>query len=949
MEPTQIVMVRLPVSGGLFSWGSGYLVAPGVILTAAHVVCASDEGTAHAGTAVQVCEWASQRWQDGTVTWVGADDVALIRAQACGSAARPPRWGRLAGTGAFSWTAVGYPHASVKDHQRQPEQAWGRMSALTGASAGRLALQVTSRNAREEQVGQSGWVGMSGAAVFSGDDLDHPDYLVGVVTSDERAYAGSLGALRAETFITDPGVVSLLGATATLETTQADLLDANVRAVAVDLPPGISRFEGRGKDLAALDTGGPLQILAGMGGIGKTTLAARWARDHCEVIRDVDIAWWFSAADRTALIAAMAARYRQVTARAESAEAEADARQLVTWLSNSPYRWLVVFDNAAGPKTLDGLVPRAAAGHVVVTSRFTEWSSLTPVVHRVDVLPETAAIALLAAAAGQPPGTDCEDLARALGCLPLALVQAGAYLRNKDTTFTRYRKLLAQSTDRILSADQTGAGQTVAAVLHTSLDQVVAAHGELASDVLGVLAWFAPAAIPRDILDSPAIDDQPMLAAGDPLSVDDALGGLTAYSLLTFTEDGLRVHPLVAEFVRAHLGPDAAQHVAVAVSLLDQMLATSPQLPPMARTALTDRLLPHVLEASQHAIELDANPRRTSSMLTEAASNRTDIGQFGAARALLSRARVAAGHLGAAALLPITVADGRLLKLAGWPEEAVTLLSAAVQGADQLDEDDPVNLALRYEWADSMRLSNLTGYAGPQLLELVRDQERLFGTADRRTLVTRHALGFMAANDSAESAVSALGQLLTDEEQALGADDQETLLTRKDLAYWLYKAGRLHDAIEQSEALVTDCQRVLGVEHAETLDARANLANYRGEEHSYPAAISELRDILTIRDRVLGTDDPETLAAHEDLAYWLEKSGDPKAAISELTGVVAGRERVLGPEDRHTVRSRNALGRLLKQAGEPASSPGVGADSRGGVPAHRLCENTQSATESPPT
>ena len=50
---------------------------------------------------------------------------------------------------------------------------------------------------------------------------------------------------------------------------------------------------------------------------------------------------------------------------------------------------------------------------------------------------------------------------------------------------------------------------------------------------------------------------------------------------------------------------------------------------------------------------------------------------------------------------------------------------------------------------------------------LVHDQEQAFGARDRRTLATRHALGFMAADDSPQSAVTALSALLQDEEQAL--------------------------------------------------------------------------------------------------------------------------------------------------------------------------------------
>ena len=80
-------------------------------------------------------------------------------------------------------------------------------------------------------------------------------------------------------------MAAILGAPANLETLRAGQLDASAAAVAIDLPAGLPLLEDRSGELAALDTGGPLQVLTGMGGIGKTVLAARWARHHCEEIR----------------------------------------------------------------------------------------------------------------------------------------------------------------------------------------------------------------------------------------------------------------------------------------------------------------------------------------------------------------------------------------------------------------------------------------------------------------------------------------------------------------------------------------------------------------------------------------------------------------------------------------------------------------------------------------
>ena len=173
--------------------GIGLSRRSGCGATASHVARAADNGSTQVGTAVQVRQWGAPDWRGGAVAWVGTQDVALIRAEGCGPAARPPRCGRLDGTAVFHWTAVGYPRASLLDDERQPEQAWGDTSAVSDVFAGLLGLQVTSRNAREGLDTASGWVGISGAAVFSGADPNRTDHLVGVVISDKHAYVGSLG------------------------------------------------------------------------------------------------------------------------------------------------------------------------------------------------------------------------------------------------------------------------------------------------------------------------------------------------------------------------------------------------------------------------------------------------------------------------------------------------------------------------------------------------------------------------------------------------------------------------------------------------------------------------------------------------------------------------------------------------------------------------------------
>ncbi|MCF3103445.1 hypothetical protein IPZ58_17925 [Streptomyces roseoverticillatus] len=99
------------------------------------------------------------------------------------------------------------------------------------------------------------------------------------------------------------------------------------------------------------------QVLAGMGGVGKTQLAARYART---LQRDglLDLLVWVVAASREAVVAAYAQAAWEVFGADVSAPERAAARFL-SWLGGGDVRWLVVLDDVADPADLNGLWPPA--------------------------------------------------------------------------------------------------------------------------------------------------------------------------------------------------------------------------------------------------------------------------------------------------------------------------------------------------------------------------------------------------------------------------------------------------------------------------------------------------------------------------------------------------------------------------------------------------------------
>ena len=210
LEERRVVRTAVPLdaSEDLYNLGSGYLIADGIALTAAHVLERTEGVTAQEGQAAEVARIGGA-WQQATIAWVdGVKDVAVLSCPGM-RVDGMVRWGRLVGSNPLDWGAVGFPVASVDDVAgRQPEHAFGRTSSISDLGAGRLALTIESR---EAVGGDSPWAGLSGAGVFCG------DHLVGVVTTDPGAYARSLVGRRAADFCDDPELAQLLGGLPVLE------------------------------------------------------------------------------------------------------------------------------------------------------------------------------------------------------------------------------------------------------------------------------------------------------------------------------------------------------------------------------------------------------------------------------------------------------------------------------------------------------------------------------------------------------------------------------------------------------------------------------------------------------------------------------------------------------------------------------------------------------------
>src|SRR3954451_7660305 len=165
-----------------------------------------------------------------------------------------------------------------------------------------------------------------------------------------------------------------------------------------NLPRAAGPFVGRADELAdlaeRLAASGRAAItqphaITGLGGVGKTTLALRYAYTH---LADYDLVRWLPAEEPATLAAAYAGLAGPLGLDPATPDQPVLIAAVRAKLERTP-RWLLVLDNATGPASLDPYLPRLGTGHVLVTSRRQDWGEAAGT-RELDGLPKDQAVAL---------------------------------------------------------------------------------------------------------------------------------------------------------------------------------------------------------------------------------------------------------------------------------------------------------------------------------------------------------------------------------------------------------------------------------------------------------------------------------------------------------------------------------------------------------------------------
>jgi tetratricopeptide (TPR) repeat protein len=658
-----------------------------------------------------------------------------------------------------------------------------------------------------------------------------------------------------------------------------------------EIPSPNPNFTGREAELVRLGANlfsgqtPHVQVISGMGGIGKTELATQYVHRN---IGTYEIIWWIRAEHQDRVRDALVKLGQRLDLRQATTDSARDrtvAAVLETLQSSAWPSWLLVFDNAANPFDLEKYIPASRPeGHVIITARQPNWPSYIAA-DGIEVPPFTDAesvsflrrtVPSLADGNGVTEEEDARRvseaarLATTLGHLPIAVEHAAAYLAETGQSVEEYLIRFTKNAHQLLS-EQPADSDLPAPVSGTwaMSSKLLTADAE---HLFNLCSFFSPEPIATGLFLQPdaIIDNPPGLAEllSSPQRFRAAAAQLHRLSLARVdgARDLIQVHRVVQAVTKGRLRLDRIEVFHAYRAAADTLLANSnPGTPDQGSSD-------HVYDLSLQHLESDRGFLRSD-------------------------------NLGLRALI---IDQVRRLHLRGGHVEAIKFGQEALEvWRERLGEENLQVLALSVEVAVAMYFGGLTADAHELILR-IRPllQRHTDGDGFKALLSCENIYGAVLRGHSQFREALALDQgILSSFENVFGSNHERTLQVRNNIAVDYRLLGQFRHALETDKRTLADRRAMLGGDDMYTLSSSNAVARDLRGLGLYQESLDMARQVVG----AFGTaDDRENipwLHACEGFATALRKAGHHWDALQQSEHVLQRCRDYLGMDHMYTLRA----------------------------------------------
>ncbi|KAJ7716760.1 P-loop containing nucleoside triphosphate hydrolase protein [Mycena metata] len=697
-------------------------------------------------------------------------------------------------------------------------------------------------------------------------------------------------------------------------------------------PPPSRIFQGRQAILDKMhqffdtDSGSQhIYILYGLGGAGKTQIALKFIEESSfSNIFLVD----------TSKVEMIEAGLKSIAVSKSVGDSAQDASR---WLKSNHNKWLVFFDNADDPKiNLNDFLPKCNHGNIIITSRNPELRNYGA--HTlVSDMEETDATTLLLRRANKESSEEnlqlATDIVKELYYLPLAIIQAGAFI-SKSEDLEGYLALYLNNRARLLSEKAAQShddyAQTVFTTWQISFNQL----SHLAATLLQLCSFLHYTGISEDMFSTASKYDFPLwwppreelqepleflshfvepTGEWNSLKFLDVTTEIKAYSLINFDAKTklFSIHPLVHAWSQSTLINEELVHSCIS-SILGMCIT---EIPENEIELSSVQLISHIILLQGTNAHGVADFRRAFWKIYHHAGKFQDAQDV--AEQVVEKSQLLLGEDHPHTLLAMLNLAATCSKLGGFQKAEELEVLVLEKRTKVLGEDHPQTLSAMGNLASTY--SDLGEFQKAEKLEVLVLEKctKLLGEDHPKTLLAMGNLASTYSDLGEFQKAEGLTVLVLEKcTKLLGEDHPDTLLAMGNLASTYSDLGEFQKAEGLTVLVLEKRTKLLGEDHLDTLLTMANLAGaYSGLQEFQKEKELEIL-VLEKHTKLLGEDHPETLRAMANLAATYHSLSDFNKAQSLGVEVLQKRRQILGDKHPHTILSMKNLAFTYQRLGK---------------------------------
>jgi tetratricopeptide (TPR) repeat protein len=504
---------------------------------------------------------------------------------------------------------------------------------------------------------------------------------------------------------------------------------------------------------------------------------------------------------------------------------------------------------------------------------------------------------------------DARQLVQILGYFPLAIEQAGGFIRTTGNPIAQYMSLYEMNQSEFYEEELPKSHKvyyqnTVATTWKISFARI-AENDLLANEILQLMIFLDGSKIQKELFTAgrEVLTDNWGLSEATPLTIERSLQYLQTYSLIRILEgNDIGIHPLVQQVMLADIKGDASLYFHATLKLVYYRFPWGYEL---ANINTCQKYLAQAQLCTKYGIKFKSNAMEMTWLLDSLGGYFDRNGQYAEAVAQYERSLTikekafGVDHINTAN----TIASlGNTYDSQGKYDEAIAQYERALKikekalGVDHINTADTIN-----NLGNTYSRQGKYDEAITQYERALKIKQKAFGVDHINTANTINNLGSTYYYQGKyDEAMAQYERALRIFETAFGADHINTADTINNLGNTYSRQGKYDEAIAQYERALKIYEKAFGVDHINTANTINNLGSTYYYQGKYDEAMAQYERALRIFETAFGVDHINTADTIMGIGVTYDSQGKYDEAVAQYERALKIYEKAFGVDHINT-------------------------------------------------